>query len=115
MWGISKKARVFLYLGSTDMRKSIQALSVLVAKEVGAKSASGDLFAFCNRNMKIIKILYWDRNGFCLWQKKLESNHFKWPCNDRELQEVNQEVLGWLLDGLDIRHAHARLDLPLAI
>ena len=64
MWGVRKQARVFLCLGATDMRKSINTLSILVARELGGQPAAGDLFVFCNKSMTIIRILYWHRNGF---------------------------------------------------
>ena len=95
MWGIDEQARVFLCLGALDMRKSINTLSVIVAQELGGNPVSGDQFAFCNKGMTITKILYWHRNGFCLWQKKLERGRFKWPQTDRDLEEVDSKVLSW--------------------
>lgn len=53
----------------TDMRKSINGLSILVADQLELDPLSGHLFAFCNRRRDITKILYWDRNGFCLLSK----------------------------------------------
>jgi len=61
------------------MRKSIDTLSILVSEKMGLDLFSGSLFAFCNRSRNIIKLLYWDKNGFCLWQKRLEKDMFKWP------------------------------------
>lgn len=58
--------KVFLAVGSIDMRKSINGLSILVAEHLEMDPFSGHLFAFCNRTRNIVKILYWDRNGFCL-------------------------------------------------
>jgi transposase len=115
MWRLEPHARVFLCLGFTDMRKSINALSVLVEYELGAEAGSGDLFVFCNRGRSIVKVLYWDRNGFCLWQKRLESHRFHWPRGDDELHLIGREELGWLLDGLDIEKAHSRLRRPMVI
>ena len=70
---------------------------------------SGDLFVFCNRRRNIIKILYWDRNGFCLWQKRLEEHRFKWPESEQEVMAIDQSRLQWLLYGLDIADAHKKL------
>lgn len=98
----TKERRVFLALGPTDMRKSINTLSVLVEGEFGKNAFSGDLFVFCNRGQQIIKALYWDKNGFCLWQKRLEEHRFKWPKSTRELREIGLQELQWLLDGFDI-------------
>ena len=54
-------------------------------------------------------ILYYDRNGFCLWQKRLEKHRFKWPTRDQDVLEIRRHELSWLLDGLDISQAHERL------
>ena len=71
--------RVFLAVGSTDMRKSINGLSVLVERAMDLNPFNGDLFVFCNRRRNMIKILYWDKNGFALWHKRLEKHRFHWP------------------------------------
>ena len=101
--------RVYLALGSTDMRKAINGLSVLVEQAMGLNPFSGDLFVFCNRRRNIIKILYWDENGFCLWLKRLEEHRFKWPQLADEVLTINRKQLSWLLSGLDFSSAHQRL------
>ena len=98
--------RVFLAPGFTDMRKSINGLSVLV-DNLELDPFSGHLFVFCNRRQNILKILYWDRNGFCLWHKRLEKHHFNWPRSIADVREIEPRSLGWLLDGL-------KLDQPMA-
>jgi len=109
MWRLEKRARVYLDLGETDMRKGIQGLSAIVELELEGELFSGDLFAFCNGKRDLIKILYYDRNGFALWQKRLAKDRFKWPENDEEMLEVGKHELAWLLDGLDISQAHEKL------
>ncbi|MFZ5571500.1 MAG: IS66 family insertion sequence element accessory protein TnpB [Thermodesulfobacteriota bacterium] len=47
------------------------------------------------------RLLYWDRNGFCLWQKRLEKHRFRWPDYPEDVLEIDQRELGWLLEGLD--------------
>jgi len=101
--------RVYLALGSTDMRKAINGLSILVEQAMDLNPFSGDLFVFCNRRQNIIKILYWDENGFCLWQKRLEEHRFKWPRLPEQVLAINREQLNWLLAGLDFSSAHQRL------
>jgi transposase len=51
----------------------------------------------------MIKILYWDRNGFCLWQKRLERHRFVWPESQTQVLGLEGRELNWLLEGLDIR------------
>ena len=102
--------RVFLSLGFTDMRKSINTLSILVENELEGDLFSGDLFGFCNRGQDNIKLLWWDRNGFCLFQKRLEKDHFRWPTCPEEAMEITPRQLEWLLEGLDLEQAHQRLE-----
>ena len=63
----SANVRVFLAPGDTDMRKAINSLSILVESTLSINPFSGHFFVFCNRSRTILKILYWDRNGFCLY------------------------------------------------
>lgn len=99
---LPSQTRVYLSLGSTDMRKSINTLSVLVEGVLKLDPFCGHMFAFCNRSRNNAKILYWDRNGFCLWQKRLEKDRFKWPESVKEVVEIDQRQLSWLLEGLEI-------------
>lgn len=103
MNGVPGTARVYLVLGATDMRKAIDGLSILVADRLSFDPLSGAYFAFCNRGRNIIKLLYWDRNGFCLWQKRLERDRFRWPESASEVMSIGGRELSWLLDGLDLR------------
>lgn len=108
---ISSNTRVFLGLGATDMRKSINGLSALVEARFDLDLFSGHLFVFSNRRRHIVKMLYWDRNGFCIWSKRLEKERFKWPDSKGESLEIDHRQLSWLLDGLDFLRikAHERL------
>jgi len=94
--------RAYLVMGWTDMRKSINGLSMVVEGRFDLDPFSGHVFVFCNRRRSIVKILYWHRNGFCLWQKRLEKEKFRWPESYEEVMEIGSRRLGWLLDGLEI-------------
>ena len=109
MTGFSAAAKVYIALGATDMRKSINGLSLLVEEQFELELFSGNLYAFCNRKRNIVKILCWDNNGFCIWMKRLEEDVFRWPDSEKEVLEVKPAALGWLLHGLDLRQAHKRL------
>ncbi len=93
--------RVYLVLGSTDLRKAVDGLSLLVADLSEADIFSGQLFVFCNKSRTLIKILYWDRNGFCLWQKRLEKHRFFWPESREQVLKLGSRELAWLLEGLN--------------
>jgi len=100
--GLSSGAQVYLALGVTDMRKSINTLSILVQERLQGNPFSGALFAFSNRRRDIVKVLYWDRNGFCLWQKRLEKDRLRWPESSEEVMKLTRRELMWLLDGMPI-------------
>ncbi len=110
MFITSHELKVYLALGHTDMRKAINGLSIVV-EQLELDPFAGHLFVFCNRRRKIVKVLYWERNGFCLWQKRLEKQCFKWPRTELEVIQVGQRELRWLLDGLKIaqKTAHKKL------
>ena len=95
-------ARVYLALGSTDMRKHINGLSLLVEGTFEKNLFAGDYFVFCNRKRNLVKILTWNRNGFVLWTKRLEKHQFHWPKSGTPLQKITHRELQWLLAGLDI-------------
>ncbi len=101
--------QVYIALGVTDMRKSINGLSIIVEEELDLDLFTGSLFAFCNRNRDIVKILYWDLNGFCVWKKRLEKDKFRWPESEKEVIKISRSALNWLLHGLDLSQAHRRL------
>jgi transposase len=106
---LPSNVKVFLALGATDMRKAINGLSIIVSEQMQKDIFSGHLFVFCNRKKSIIKILYWDTNGFCLWQKRLEKDHFKWPGTQKEVMAIGRSELSWLIAGLNIHQAHKPL------
>ena len=94
---------VYLYRDVVDMRKSINGLSILVEQGLGLDLFAPTLFVFCNRKCDKLKILYWERNGFVLWYKRLEKHRFPWPRDAaRSTLTLTGEQLNWLLDGIDV-------------
>ena len=71
--------KVYLATVATDMRKSFDGLAALVKQEMKKDVLTGELFVFMSRRGDRIKVLYWDRNGFCLWAKRLEKGTFRRP------------------------------------
>lgn len=103
------KMKIMIKPGKTDFRKQINGLSVLVESELKINPFSNYLFIFCSTNRTRLKILYWDKNGFCLWLKRLEKDKFPWPKNKKEAMEIRHEELKMLLDGIDFFSAHKKL------
>ncbi len=91
------------------MRKAINGLAVLVDEQMQEDPLNGSLYLFCNRQRRNLKALYWDRNGFCLWQKKLEKHRFPWPETVEAVRELQAGELKMLLEGIDFFRAHREL------
>lgn len=106
MLNLQRGTRIYIRPGKTDFRKSINGLSVLVQDHMKYDPFSGNYYVFCNRTKSMLKILYWERNGFCLWHKRLEEDKFRWPNTPEEVHEINSEEFRWLLQGLDFYNAH---------
>jgi transposase len=93
---------IWLYSVPTDMRKSIDGLSVIVSDCLNKNPCGPDVFIFYNKAWNKLKILYWDKNGFCLWYKRLEKGRFALPAWKDTCYALSVEQLRWLLDGLQI-------------
>ena len=99
---------VYLAMGATDLRKSIDGLAALVTESFNLDPFSRSLFVFCNRKRDKIKILEWDVNGFWIHYKRLEKGTFKWPdASDFKTLLVSEREFRWLLDGLSINQKDA--------
>ena len=94
---------VFLHRDFVDFRKAINGLVAIVENELDRDAYTGALFVFCNKAKNKLKILYWDKTGFALWQKRLEKQKFKWPTQvAMQAFELTTEQLDWLLSGYDV-------------
>lgn len=100
------KLPIYVRPGITDMRKQINGLSIIASEEMELNPGTGSLFLFCSRNRKLLKCIYWDRNGFCLWQKRLERDRFPWPDTPEKAREITGDQLKMLLNGIDFWRAH---------
>jgi transposase len=101
--------KIFVRPGVTDLRKQINGLAVMVQGELKLDPFSGNLYLFCNRNRRLLKLLYWDRNGFSMWQKRLERDRFPWPKSEEAAREITKSQLRMLLAGIDFWNAHQEL------
>lgn len=96
-------AQVYLACGTTDLRKSIDGLAVLVQEEFHLDPFSPALFVFCNRQRDKLKILAWDHNGFWLFYRRLEKGRFQWPMDaSKAPRRITRRELRWLLAGLSL-------------
>ena len=97
--------RVFMCVLPTDMRKGFDTLAALVRDSLGYDPLSGHLFLFIGRRRDRLKILYWDRDGYALWYKRLEAGTFRLPVpkSDSQSVELKASELAMLLEGIDLR------------
>ncbi len=102
--------RVYLCLSPTDMRRSFDGLHALVRDHLQLDAFAGHLYLFANRRKDRLKLLYWDRDGFAVWAKRLERGVFTIPSGDPGSNriEITTEELGALLSGIDLEQAARR-------
>ena len=103
--------RVYLCLTACDMRKSFDSLHALVREYLELDAFAGHLFVFASRRRDRVKILYWDRDGFALWSKRLEEGTYVVPFGERgeeRRREITAQELAALLSGIDLQQATRR-------
>jgi transposase len=100
MLALTAAVRIFLYRAGADMRKGADGLSGLVIGEMNADPLSGDVFVFSNRRRTMLKLLYWDRDGYALWMKRLERGRFRLPASVDDGGEIDRASLAMLLEGV---------------
>ena len=103
--------RVYLCLTACDMRKSFDGLHALVREHMELDAFAGHLFVFTSRRRDRVRILYWDRDGFAVWSKRLEEGTYAVPLAEsaeERRREITAQELGALLSGIDLNHARRR-------
>jgi hypothetical protein len=110
MLSLGPGQRYFLYAGAADMRKGFDGLSGLVSSAMQGDPLSGDVFIFVNRRRNRMKLLVWDRSGFVLWYKRLESGTFELP---RMREGARSVAVSWqklvlILEGVKLDSAIQR-------
>lgn len=100
----SISVRIYLCTASTDMRKGFDSLASLVREGLGYDPLSGHLFLFVGRHKDRLKLLYWDKDGFALWYKRLEEGTFRLPTAKKvgASVELKASELAMLLAGIDL-------------
>jgi len=112
MLSLPPSVRLFIARGATDMRKSFDTLAALVIDVIDEDPQSGHLFLFVNRRRDRLKVLWWDRSGYCLLAKRLEQGQFR--VFDRAdgtpgAFEMSASDLALILNGIDLRGSKRRL------
>lgn len=97
------RVRVWLYARPTDMRKQFDGLAALARNQLQEDPMSGHAFVFINRRRTYMKILYFDRDGYCLWSKRLEQGQFNYNADRGDKQALSWTELKLLLDGLEVQ------------
>lgn len=111
MLSLPPSVRLFVAREATDMRKSFDTLAALVIEVVEQDPQSGHLFLFVNRRRDRLKVLWWDRSGYCLLAKRLEHGQFRVfdrADGTRGAFEMSASELTLILEGIDLRGAKRR-------
>lgn len=111
MLSLPPSVRVFVARGPTDLRKSFDTLAAAVCEVIAEDPQSGHLFVFLNRACNRVKVLWWDRSGYCLLAKRLERGRFHLydqALGTENSYEVSAAELALLLEGIDLRRSRRR-------
>jgi transposase len=102
--------RVYLCTSPCDMRRGFDGLHALVTNTMQLDALTGHLFVFASRRRDRLKILYWDRDGFVLWAKRLEAGTYALPFEDNgeRRREITSQELAAILSGIDLSQARRR-------
>jgi transposase len=100
--------RIFLCLEAADMRRGFDGLAAMVQGVLGENPLSGHLFVFRNRRGDRLKVLYWDRDGFAMYYKRLERGVFRFPSITTETRGARLEVpardFAMILEGFEVKN-----------
>ena len=107
--------RIWIAAGVTDLRRGFVGLSAQVQTVLEQDPFSGHVFVFRGRRGDLIKVLWFDGDGLCLFAKRLERGRFIWPKADRGTVALTRAQLSMLLEGIDWRRPVRTAESPLAI
>ena len=111
MLTLPPSVRIFVALEPTDMRKQFDGLANATRQHLDEDPMSGHLFVFFNRRRTMVKAVYWDRSGYCLWAKRLERGGFRLPTVERDGEarlELEASELMLILEGIELAGAKRR-------
>ena len=102
MLSFPSAVRIYLCREPTDMRRSFDGLAMMVQCIIKHDPLSGHVFVFRNKRGNMLKLLYWDRDGYAIWYKRLEKGVFRFPEHCADGAEVAASTLTMLLEGVDL-------------
>lgn len=105
-----KPGKIYLACGYTDLRRGIDGLAGIIQEQFQLDAFDDTLFLFCGRRTDRIKGLYWDKNGFLLLYKRLESGTFRWPRTTQEARQITAQQYEWLCNGFEIEPRNKPVD-----
>ncbi len=105
MLSLPAPVRVFVCLEAVDMRRSFDALAAMAGHVLEQDPLSGHLFVFGSKRGDRVKVLYWDKDGYALWYKRLECGTFKFPGAGGRGTEISRADFALLLEGIDVSQA----------
>ena len=95
------RVRVYLYGQAVDMRKSFDGLYAIARAAFAGDPTAGDLYVFVSRSGALMKVLYFDRSGWCVWAKRLEAGRFISDWSRARTHEIDCTQLKLLLEGIE--------------
>lgn len=101
MLRLAEDVKIYVANRPTDGRKSINGLTAMIVEEYEGKPQEGSVYVFYNKDKDRVKCIFWDKNGFVLYHKRLERGKFKFTRRDKTTYAITQQQLDWLLAGLD--------------
>jgi transposase len=114
MKNIREYSGIYLACGATDLRAGVDTLAGIVRQQFKMDPFGNHIFLFCNKGRNRLKALSWDRNGFCIYYKRLDGMgaRFVWPDKIEAVRDVSVAQLGMLLDGLSVDPPRGFGDIP---
>ncbi len=103
MIALPSGTRVWVAAGVTDMRKGMDGLAALVQTTLAENPFSGHIFVFRGRRGDLVKLVWFDGDGLCLFAKRLERGRFVWPQATSGTVSLSAAQLSMLLEGIDWR------------
>ena len=112
---IPANTRIWIVAGVTDMRRGFMSLSGLVQTVLDQNPLTGNVYVFRGRRGDLVKILFHDGEGLCLFQKKLDRGRFVWPQAESGTVSLTRAQLSMLCEGIDWRQPARTFTPPMAV